>query len=184
MNRCQWAETTIEMQQYHDEEWGKAHHDDRYLFELLILEGLQAGLSWQIIINRRDGIREALYNFDWQQLKLLTEAQKLMLMNHPTMIKHRLKIDAIQTNAIAFEKIRNEFGSFDTYIWSFTNGKSISSSMTSDTERIAENELSNRISKDLKKRGFKFVGNKIIYAYLEAIGILENHLNHCCFKPN
>lgn len=182
MKRCSWALTHELDKAYHDKEWGKVVHDDRLLFELLILEGFQAGLSWHIVLKRREAMREVLDNFDYVKISRYSDEQLAMLLQNTVMIRHRLKIEALRQNAIAFQHIQKEFGTFDAYIWSFTNGQVLVNDVADETVRETSTELSDKISKDLKKRGFKFVGTTIIYAYLQAIGIVNDHWNECAFK--
>lgn len=182
MKRCSWALAHELDKEYHDKEWGKVVHDDRLLFELLTLEGFQAGLSWHIVLKRREAMREVLDNFDYVKIARYSDEQLAVLLQNPVMIRHRLKIEALRQNAIAFQHIQKEFGTFDAYIWSFTNGQVLVNDVADETVRETSTELSDKISKDLKKRGFKFVGTTIICAYLQAIGIVNDHWNECAFK--
>lgn len=182
MKRCLWAEKHDLDRTYHDKEWGKAVHDERLLFELLILEGFQAGLSWHIVLKRREAMREVLDNFDYVKIARYSDEQLAMLLQNAVMIRHRLKIEALRQNAIAFQHIQKEFGTFDAYIWSFTNGKTIVNDIVDESLRATSTQLSDTISKDLKKRGFKFVGTTIVYSYLQAIGVVNDHWNECMFK--
>ncbi|MBF0780280.1 MULTISPECIES: DNA-3-methyladenine glycosylase I [unclassified Granulicatella] len=182
MCRCSWAENNALMRAYHDTEWGKPVYDDRHLFELLILEGKQAGLSWQIILNRRQGLREALDNFNWKIIQYYTDDTLEKLRHDERLIKHKLKIKALRENAIAFEQVCIEYGTFCQYIWSFVDNQPIVNHWEHIGEVPVNSELSDKISRDLKKRGFKFVGSTIIYSYLQAIGIINDHLDHCAFK--
>lgn len=182
MKRCLWAEKHDLDRTYHDKEWGKAVHDERLLFELLILEGFQAGLSWHIVLKRREAMREVLDNFDYTKVARYSDEQLALLLQNPVMIRHRLKIEALRQNAIAFQHIQKEFGTFDAYIWSFTNGKTIVNDIVDESLRVTSTQLSDTISKDLKKRGFKFVGTTIVYSYLQAIGVVNDHWNECMFK--
>lgn len=182
MKRCLWAEKHDLDRTYHDKEWGKAVHDERLLFELLILEGFQAGLSWHIVLKRREAMREVLDNFDYVKIARYSDEQLAMLLQNAVMIRHRLKIEALRQNAIAFQHIQKEFGTFDAYIWSFTNGKKIVNDIVDESLRATSTQLSDTISKDLKKRGFKFVGTTIVYSYLQAIGVVNDHWNECMFK--
>lgn len=161
--------------EYHDKEWGIAKHDDHILFELLILEGFQAGLSWECILNKRDNFRKAFDNFDIDKVAEYDEAKVNELLNNPKIVRNRLKIRASINNAKVFKNIQKEFGSFDAYIWHFTNGEIILESYDFRTF----SPLSDEISKDLKKRGMKFVGTTIIYSYLQAIGIINGHSLDC-----
>ncbi len=176
--RCSWATTEI-YKEYHDNEWGKPVHDDRKLFEMLILEGMQAGLSWITILNKRRGFREAFDKFDYQKIALYDEAKIDELMQNANIVRNRLKIKSAITNAQQFIKIQEEYGSFDAFIWSYVDCKPIHNHFKSEAEVPAETPLSDKISKDLKKRGFKFVGSTIVYAYMQAIGIVNDHVQSC-----
>lgn len=181
--RCTWAANTSEnMTVYHDTEWGIPSRDDAYLFELLILEGMQAGLSWQTVLNKREHMRELFDHFDWAVIKSYTDEKLNLLMTDPRLIRHRLKIDALRTNALAFEKVREEYGTFSTYIWSFVDDTPIVNHWKNGEDIPTKTVLSDVISKDLKKRGFKFVGSTIIYAYLQAIGMVNDHVDTCIYK--
>lgn len=173
--RFSWADSHPLMQAYYDNEWGKASHDERYLFEMLVLEGMQAGLSWLTILKRREGMREALHNFDYKIIANYTEDDFKRLMTTDAMIKNKLKIKSIINNAQCFIAVQKEFGSFDQYIWSFTE-QPVVTYYTNEKDVPADNELSRAVSKDLKKRGFKFVGSVIIYGYLGAIGVIDDRL--------
>lgn len=182
MKRCGWAKTLEEIK-YHDHHWCRLQHDDHTLFEMLILEGLQAGLSWRLILERWDGLQEALDHFDYKLIAEYDDSKKAELLVHPAMIKNRRKIDALITNAKAFIEVQKEFGSFDTYIWQFCNHQPIINHWTTLEEVPAFTPLSKEISKDLKKRGFKFVGETIVYSYMQSIGMVNDHLVDCpCFK--
>lgn len=178
MKRCKWAEKEV-FHEYHDKEWGVPVHDDRLLFEMLILEGAQAGLSWETILKRRDGYRKAYKNFDVVKVSRFTDRYKEKLRLNEAIIRNRLKIEASVINAQKFIEVQKEFGSFDKYIWSFTDGKVIKNKFKFLRDLPATTELSDRVSKDLKKRGFKFVGSTIIYAYLQAIGVVNDHEVGC-----
>ena len=178
--RCPWAVDPYSIQ-YHDQEWGKPCHDDRKLFELLILEGFQAGLSWVTILKKRVAFQTAFDDFDPNVIIQYDAEKTEELMQNPGIIRNRLKIEATKSNALAFLQVQKEWGSFDKYIWSFTQGESIDPQWKHPSEIPAENELSQKISRDLKKRGFRFVGPTIIYSYLGAIGIVNDHLIHCSF---
>ena len=172
--RCYWANPKNERYiRYHDEEWGVPVHDDRKLFEMLILECFQAGLSWECVLNKRDAFCEAFDNFDPEKVSVYTEDKLEALRSNPGIIRNRLKIQAAVANARAFLEIQKEYGSFSDYIWHWTDGKVIC-----ETGRTSS-ELSDRISKDLKKRGMKFVGTTVIYAYLQAVGVLCSHEQGC-----
>lgn len=160
---------------YHDEEWGIPEHSDQKLFEMLLLECFQAGLSWECVLNKREAFRTAFDHFDADKIACYGEEKIQQLMNNPAIIRNRLKIKASITNAVVFKEIQAEYGSFDAYIWGYTNGETIIEEYTVRTT----SPLSDRISKDLKKRGMKFVGSTIIYSYLQAIGILNAHGKEC-----
>lgn len=179
MERCKWVNLDNDIYiKYHDEEWGIEHHDDKYLFEMLLLEMFQAGLSWECILKKREYFRETFDNFDYEKILKYDSLKIEGLMNNKNIIRNRLKIKASINNAKVFIKIRNEFGTFDNYIWSFTNRQVIKN--TDDNFKTTSN-LSDTISIDLKMRGMSFVGSTIIYSYLQAIGIIDDHeLN--CFK--
>lgn len=171
--RCNWATSDEVYMKYHDDEWGVPTHDDRELFEFLVLESFQAGLSWITILKKRENFKKAFDNFDVVKVAGYDDIKVDELMENEGIIRHKGKITSAINNAQAFIEIQNEFGSFDEYIWSFTDGKIIKA------EYLTESELSKNISKDLKKRGMKFVGPTIIYSYLEAIGIIDNHQKDC-----
>ena len=179
MNRCFWVNLNNPRYiDYHDKEWCVPSHDDSYLFEMLVLESFQAGLSWECILNKREYFREAFDNFDYKKISKYDESKINELLNNKNIIRNKLKIKATITNSKIFMDIQKEFGSFSNYIWSFTNNKIIDHK----GEVITSNELSDTISKDLKKRGMKFVGTTIIYSYLQAIGIVNDHDLDCDFR--
>lgn len=180
-NRCGWAKGEKDIL-YHDTEWGVPSHDDGYIFEMLILEGFQAGLSWNTILQKRENFRKAFDNFDYKKIAEYDETKLNELLKNEGIIRNRLKINSIVTNARAFMKIQEEFGSFAKYIWNFTDNKRIINKWKELSEVPATSELSDKISKDLKKRGFKFVGSTIIYSFLQAIGIIDDHLISCPYK--
>lgn len=179
LNRCGWAESTDEMRHYHDTEWGVPVHDDTVHFEFLTLEGAQAGLSWATILKRRDGYRKAFANFNPQKVAKFDQTKIEKLLLDPGIIRHRLKIESTVSNAQAFIKIQKEYGSFDRYIWAFVENKPIRQKHKTMSTVPARTDLSDRISKDLKKRGFRFVGSTIIYAYMQAVGLVNDHLVGC-----
>ena len=181
MNRCFWVDLNSPIYvKYHDEEWGVPKFDDRELFELLILEGFQAGLSWITVLKKRDALRKAFDNFDYNKISKYKEEKVLELLKNEGIIRSRQKIEASINNAEVFMEIRKEFGSFSKYIWGFTNGKVIKN--TTDKFEVST-PLSDKISKDLKKRGMKYTGSIIIYSYLQAIGIVNNHETKCkCYN--
>ena len=180
--RCDWANSDQRMQQYHDVEWGIPQHNDQKLFEMLTLEGAQAGLSWATILSRREGYRKAFKDFNVNLISKFTNEDFERLMKNENIIRNQLKIKSTISNAIAFIEVQKEFNSFDNYIWSFTNNKTIFNDFNKLNEVPAETILSNEISKDLKKRGFTFVGPTITYAFMQSIGIVNDHLSSCFCK--
>ncbi len=179
MRRCFWATKDQQEADYHDTEWGVPLHDDKKLFEFLLLENFQAGLTWKMILYRRENFRKAFDSFNYRKIAQYKKAKVEELMQDETIIRNKLKIRASITNAQAFIGIRQEFGSFDKYIWSFTDGKTITNTWKKHQEIPAQTELSDQISMDLKQYGFKFVGSVIVYAYLQAIGIVNDHTTDC-----
>lgn len=178
--RCKWVnEKNILYVKYHDEEWGIESHDDKYLFEMLLLESFQAGLSWECVLNKREDFRVSFDNFDYKKIALYDENKINELMSNPKIIRNRLKIKSTIKNANIFIDIQKEFGSFDKYIWSFSNNKVI---MNENDIFNTTSSLSDKVSKDLKKRGMSFVGSTIIYSYLQAIGIINDHELKCSFR--
>ena len=182
MADCNWPVNDELMQRYHDEEWGKPKHSDAVHFEFLILEGAQAGLSWKTILHRREGYRRAFCDYDWVQVARMTEDDVARLLEDPGIIRNRMKIKSAINNAKKFMEVVEQFGSFDKYLWHFTNGKIIDNSPRSIEELPATSGLSDRISKDLKARGFSFVGSTVIYAHLQAVGVVNDHLVGCSHK--
>jgi DNA-3-methyladenine glycosylase I len=182
LKRC-WNTDKPLYNKYHDEEWGVPVHDDKKLFEFLVLDGFQAGLSWWIILERRDTFRKAFDNFDPKKIAKYTLEDIDRLMNNPGVIKNKAKITSTINNAQQFLKIQKEFGSFDTYIWQFVQGKTINNKFKELSEMPPETEESKAMSKDLKKRGFKFVGPTICYAFMQAAGLVNDHLVNC-FRYN
>ncbi|AKP67319.1 DNA-3-methyladenine glycosylase I [Companilactobacillus ginsenosidimutans] len=180
--RCEWANSSAEMQQYHDNEWCKPSHDERYFFEMLTLELSQAGLSWSTVIKRRQGYREAFSDFDIDKVAKYDDDKIAELLQNPAIIRNKLKVNATVNNARQIVEMHNNGKSFADYIWSFTDGKIIDHHITAEDEMPAQDELSQKISKDLKKRGFRFVGPTIIYSYLQAVGVINDHLEQCDFK--
>lgn len=176
--RCSWATTDL-YRDYHDKEWGIPVHDDDKLFEMLILEGMQAGLSWLTILNKREAFREAFDSFDCRKVALYDDAKIDALMQNEKIIRNRLKIRSAVGNARQFIKIQEQYGSFDAYIWSYVDNKPINNHFSTEAEIPAATPLSDRISKDLKKRGFKFVGSTIVYAYMQSIGMVNDHVKRC-----
>jgi DNA-3-methyladenine glycosylase I len=179
MKRCAWANENDLYQSYHDNEWGVAIHDDRSLFEFLILEGAQAGLSWSTILKKREGYRKAFDHFNARKISKYSEDDLSTLLADSTIIRNRLKISATITNARVFLRLQKEFGSFDNYIWQFVNGKTIHHSWKKITEIPSHSTESDAMSKDLKKRGFKFVGTTICYAFMQAVGMVNDHVVDC-----
>ena len=177
--RCFWVNLKNPLYvKYHDEEWGKPTHDDKSLYELLILESFQAGLSWECILNKRENFRKAYDNFDICKIIHYDNAKINELLQNKGIIRNKLKIHASIKNSKIFKEIQKEFGSFDKYIWGFTNNKIIKE----DCSQYTKSQLSDAISKDLKKRGMTFVGTTIIYSYLQAIGIINGHCKNCYIK--
>jgi DNA-3-methyladenine glycosylase I len=179
MKRCEWANKSDLEQSYHDNEWGVETHDDRTLFEFLILEGAQAGLSWSTILRKREGYRKAFDNFDVQKISRYSEHKVLSLLANPEIIRNRLKIDSAITNARACLKVQKEFGSFNNYIWRFANGKPIINSWKKLTDIPSSSPDSDAMSKDLKQRGFKFIGTTTCYAFMQAVGMVNDHVVDC-----
>ncbi len=176
---CPWPTGDPLMTRYHDEEWGEPVHDDVRLFEFLILEGFQAGLSWQTILRKRENFRNAFDSFDFNKIAKYGKRKIDALLKDEGIIRNRLKIEGAVENARAFLRVRKEFGTFDTYIWSFVEGKPIQNNFKTLEEFPAKTELSCLISKDLKKRGFKFVGPTIVYAHMQATGMVNDHVVGC-----
>ena len=178
--RCRWVPIDDpEYTRYHDKEWGRPVHDDRLLFEMLILEGAQAGLSWQTILRKRANYQRAFAQFEPKKVARFDAARKARLLQDPGIVRNRLKIDSTVTNAQAFLEIQREHGSFDKYLWSFVKGRPVLRDRAAGNGFAARTELSDQISKDLKKRGFRFVGTTIIYAYLQAVGVVNDHSPDC-----
>lgn len=177
--RCPWCGTDPQYVEYHDKEWGVPVHDDRKLFEMLILEGAQAGLSWSTILHKREGYRAAFFQFDPVQVARMSEADCEVLRLNPGIVRNRLKITSSVTNAEAFLAVQREFGTFSSYLWAFVGNKPIVNSPEKLADVPAETPLAVSISKDLKRRGFKFVGPTIIYAYLQAVGVVNDHIKSC-----
>ena len=178
MKRCTWPTNELSIR-YHDEEWGKPLHDDRGLFEFLILEGAQAGLSWDTILRKRENYRKAFDGFDVNKVARYTDKRIEKLLKDEGIIRNRLKIQSAVSNARAFLKVQKEFGSFDEYIWSFIDGKPVVNEWKKTSQVPATSDKSDEISKDLKKRGFNFVGSTIIYAHMQATGMVNDHLVSC-----
>ncbi len=183
-SRCEWAQKSEIMSKYHDEEWGKPLHDDQKLFEFLILEGMQAGLSWLTILRKREAFREAYDDFDVRKVANYDGKKVEELMQNAGIIRNKLKIEASINNAKRFLEVVEEFGSFDKYIWSFVNYKPIVNKFEMLAELPAKTELSDRLSEDLKRRGFKFVGSTVVYAHMQATGMVNDHQVHCFCHPD
>ena len=177
--RCAWSNNDKLYIKYHDKEWGVPVHNDRKLFEFLILEGFQAGLSWFTILKKRENFRKAFDNFDFNKIAKYDKKKINILLKDAGIIRNRLKIEAAVTNAKAFIETRKEFGTFDKYIWSFTDGKPIQNKFESLKKIPAKTKLSDKISDNLKKRGFKFVGSTIVYAHMQATGMVNDHAVDC-----
>jgi len=179
MTRCSWCGTDPLYVRYHDEEWGVPLHDDRRLFEMLILEGAQAGLSWITILRKRPAYRKAFDRFDPRKIARYDAAKKRTLLADAGIVRNRLKIDAAVTNARAFLEVTREFGSFDAYIWQFVGGRPIVNNRKGLAKIPASTPESDAMSRDLKKRGFKFVGSTICYAFMQATGMVDDHAKEC-----
>ncbi len=177
--RCPWAHISPLTLEYHDKEWGVPVHDDRTLFEFLTLEGAQAGLSWETILNKRENYRRAFDNFDAARIARYTERDVERLLADAGIVRNRLKVAATVNNAQRFLEVREEFGSFDTYIWRFVDGKPIKNSFRALSEMPAKTEESEAMSKELRRRGFKFVGPTICYAFMQAVGMVNDHTIRC-----
>ncbi|WP_405608138.1 DNA-3-methyladenine glycosylase I [Polaribacter sp. Asnod1-A03] len=182
-NRCFWVTDSKLYQEYHDNEWGKPVYDDKTLFEFLILETFQAGLSWITILNKRENFRQAFDDFDYKKIAKYPEDKYESLLQDAGIIRNKLKIKSAITNAQLFIEIQNEFGSFSKFIWFYVDGKPIINHFKSKEEVPATTELSDKISKDLKKRGFKFVGSTVIYAFMQAVGMVNDHTTNCFKYP-
>jgi DNA-3-methyladenine glycosylase I len=177
--RCPWCLGFQEYIDYHDNEWGVPVHDDRVHFEFLILEGAQAGLSWSMILKKREGYRKAFASFDPVKVSKFTPARVEKLLQNPGIVRNRLKVNAAVNNAKRFIEVQKEFGSFDKYIWGFVNNKSIVNKWEKHTQAPATTKESDALSKDLIKRGFKFVGSTVIYAHMQACGLVNDHIVNC-----
>jgi DNA-3-methyladenine glycosylase I len=177
--RCAWAGNDLLYQKYHDKEWGVPLHSDKKLFEFLILEGMQAGLSWITVLKKREAFRKAFDGFDFNKVAGYKKPKIKSLLNNPDIIRNRLKINAAVTNAQAFIQIRKEFGTFNKYIWGFVDHRPLQNSWKSMKQLPAKTELAETISKDLKKRGFSFVGPTIVYSHMQATGMVNDHTADC-----
>jgi DNA-3-methyladenine glycosylase I len=176
--RCDWARTPLSIA-YHDKEWGRPVHDDRVLFEFMTLEGAQAGLSWETILRKRDAYRHAFADFDPARVARFTPAKVERLMVNEGIVRNRLKIESTITNAKAFLAVQKEFGSFDAYVWRFVNGTPLVNQRRTLKDLPARTPESDALSKDLAKRGFRFVGSTICYAFMQAVGMVDDHLDGC-----
>lgn len=179
MKRCEWANASLIEQLYHDKEWGVPVHDDRLLFEFLILEGAQAGLSWATILKKREGYKKAFDNFDANKIATYSASKIADLLSNPAIVRNKLKIHYAVTNARAFLEIQDEFGSFDAYIWGFVEGEPKQNSWKKLSKLPVNTPESDVMSKSLKKRGFKFVGTTICYAFMQAVGMVNDHSIDC-----
>jgi DNA-3-methyladenine glycosylase I len=179
IKRCAWAESSPLMTRYHDTEWGVPVHDDRLLFELLTLEGAQAGLSWSTVLNKRLNYRTAFANFDARKVARFDRRKMTQLMTNPGIVRNRLKIESTVSNAHAFIAVQREFGSFDAYLWQFASGRPIRNGWRNPGQVPTSTPLSDLISNDMKKRGLRFIGTTICYAFLQATGVVNDHLASC-----
>lgn len=182
--RCAWCEKDDLYREYHDNEWGNPVYDDATLFEFLVLETFQAGLSWYTILSKRDNFRIAFDSFDYKKIALYDEVKIQELLLNAGIIRNQLKIRATVSNALAFLKVQEEYGSFSAYIWGFTDGKPIDTNIKTVKDIPSSTPLSDKISKDLKKRGFKFVGSTVVYAHMQATGMVNDHVENCWKKRN
>ncbi len=180
ITRCKWAEGVgLNYIEYHDKEWGVPVHDDRTQFEFLILEGAQAGLSWSTILNKRDGYRKLFAEFDVEKVARFTKKRVEKLLLNPSIVRNRLKVESTVSNAKAFIAVQEEFSSFSDYIWGFVDGCTIQNKFKKDSDIPATSAESDALSKDLKKRGFRFVGSTIMYAHMQATGLVNDHVVAC-----
>ena len=179
IKRCAWSTHSPLEQEYHDVEWGKENHDNRYLFEMLCLEGMQAGLSWRTILNKREGYRELFHNFDIDKIVLMQDEEIEKLYTNPSIIRHKLKIDAIIHNAKLVKSLNLDLNDF---VWKYVDYKPIVKDIVSIKDVPSADVISTQISKDLKKLGFKFIGPTTLYAFMQAVGMVNDHVNDCVFK--
>ena len=180
ITRCTWAEgVSLDYIEYHDREWGVPVYDDRVQFEFLLLEGAQAGLSWSTILNKRDGYRKAFADFDVEKVARFTKKRIETLLGNPAIVRNRLKVESAVTNAQAFIEVQEAFGSFSKYIWGFVDGEPVQNRFRKDSDVPATSPESDALSKDLKKRGFRFVGSTIMYAHMQATGLVNDHVLGC-----
>ncbi|HOV26675.1 MAG TPA: DNA-3-methyladenine glycosylase I [Pseudobacteroides sp.] len=182
--RCAWCTNDEIYQKYHDLEWGRPLHDDTRLFEMLVLEGMQAGLSWLTVLKKREAFRKAFDNFDIEKIIEYDDSKFQALMQNKDIIRNRLKIESVKQNAICFKKVQSVYGSFDNFIWSYVGHVPIVNSWDKLSDVPASTNLSDKISKDMKKLGFKFVGSTIIYAYMQSIGMVNDHTTDCFLYNN
>ncbi|MDR3651790.1 MAG: DNA-3-methyladenine glycosylase I [Paludibacter sp.] len=182
LTECNWPGSDTLMRAYHNDEWGKPLHDDRKLFEFMVMDAFQAGLSWRTILHKRENFRRAFDNYDVEKIALYGEEKIQSLMQNASIVRNQAKIRATVGNAKAFLIVKAEFGTFDNYIWQFTGGKTIMNHPTMNAEIPAKSTESDAMSKDLLKRGFKFVGSTICYAFMQAAGMVNDHLDGCRFK--
>ena len=180
IERCKWAEgVSLDYIEYHDKEWGVPVYDDKVQFEFLLLEGAQAGLSWSTILNKREGYRKAFAGFDVEKVARFTKKRVEKLLRDPAIVRNRLKVESAITNAQAFIRLKEEFGSFSKYIWGFVGGEPMQNRFSKDGDIPATSPESDALSKDLKKRGFRFVGSTIVYAHMQATGLVNDHVTGC-----
>lgn len=179
LNRCAWALSSQQYIDYHDHEWGTPCHDDRKLFEMLILEGVQAGLSWSLILKKRDGYRRAFDDFDARKIANYDDQKVQELLTNPEIVRNRLKVQAAIQNARTFLTLQSQYGSFDAYIWQFVDGQPCQNSWQSLQEIPASTRESDAMSKELKRRGFTFVGTTICYSFMQAVGMVNDHVVDC-----
>ena len=181
-NCRQWAEGDPLLEEYHDHEWCKINHDDRFQFEMLCLEGASVGLSWKLIMHKRDAYKNAFHNFDIDRCAEMSDEELESLMQNTGLIRNRSKIFSVRRNALAVQKIRAEFGSFDAYLWSFTEGRQITGHWKTLQQVPTASDISGRMSMDMKKRKMQYVGETITYSFMQAIGIVNDHLENCKFR--
>ena len=180
IERCKWAEgVSLDYIEYHDKEWGVPVYDDKVQFEFLLLEGAQAGLSWSTILNKREGYRKAFAGFDVEKVARFTKKRVEKLLRDPAIVRNRLKVESAVTNAQAFIRLKEEFESFSKYIWGFVGGEPMQNRFSKDGDIPATSPESDALSKDLKKRGFRFVGSTIVYAHMQATGLVNDHVTGC-----
>ena len=179
MKRCDWANTSQLETEHHDHEWGVPIHDDRLLFEMIILEGAQAGLSWATILQKRNGYLKAFDNFDAKKISKYSDSKRQELLQNPEIVRNKLKINATVENAKRFLEIQNEYGSFASFVWSFVGGKPINNAWKAQSDVPTRSPESDEMSKGLKKKGFKFIGSTTCYAYMQAVGMVNDHLVSC-----